>query len=104
MTEFKNGDKVTLRNDMVSWWFVGYHPHDRSRCIVYNIGRPYETEITNVMPYREPVKVAGWVNVYPDGVGATLFDKKGEADFSATLMKPYPVACIYVSGTEGVEP
>ena len=49
---------------------------------------------------KEPMKVSGWVNVYNDG-NLFFHSTKPKADeFAGADIK----CCVYVSGTEGVEP
>ena len=49
--------------------------------------------------WREPVSIAGWLNVY-DG-HQFFYPSRELADGRAGTRR---IACIYVSGTEGVEP
>ena len=53
-----------------------------------------------VSEWRDPIKVSGWVNIYPSGP-PTLYPTKQDADLNAHSTR---IACVYVSGTEGDEP
>lgn len=54
-----------------------------------------------ISEWREPVKVAGYVNVYEGGV-SDIHKSREKADQEAD--HGVRIACIYVSGEEGVEP
>jgi len=62
-------------------------------------GEYHETERDVVSEWKDPLKVEGWVNVY-DYVFSSIYPTRELANIGAT---PSRVACIYVSGTEGVE-
>jgi hypothetical protein len=53
-----------------------------------------------IAPWREPAEIKGWVNVYPYTM-SRCHKTRDEADRSAMADR---LACVYVSGVEGVEP
>lgn len=59
-------------------------------------------ELDLVAEWREPVRVSGWVNVYPPhmNVQMSLRRSRAEANLHAGVDR---IACIYVSGVEGVD-
>lgn len=72
-------------------------------CIVHENGRvSYDKERPSdlVAEWREPIIVKGWVNIY-ENVGRLFHATKDLADKNSAGER---VACIYVTGTEGVEP
>lgn len=59
-------------------------------------------DIKNIVGvWREPIKLSGWVNVYKDNYLGGIYLKKEEA---LSQERASRIACIYVSGTEGVVP
>jgi hypothetical protein len=72
----------------------------------YQIGREDPADI--VAEWREPVTLNGWINIYPDQIRG-VYESRHAADkfnrsITAKLGYDYRTACVYVSGTEGVEP
>lgn len=60
-------------------------------------------EFDLVGEWRDPIKVSGWVNIYPSGFISppNIWPTREKADFQADSRR---IACIYVSGEEGEEP
>lgn len=72
----------------------------------WTTGTPADLDL--IKPWKEPIKVEGWANTYPNGTTQMFYatkqnlgDARKQADLGAL---PQRSACVYVSGTEGVEP
>lgn len=50
-----------------------------------------------VEEWREPVRVSGFVNVYPDGFTSPVYPTRSRADLAADEQR---IACIYIEGAE----
>ncbi len=117
MTEFKNGDKVYTMGNCGKGvaLVIGPDPLEPTKYVhVLDVGeksytsRSYQCLWEQLTPYREPVKVSGWVNVYENGDCDTLLSSKPSAASAADYaLRSYGTKCIarvYVSGTEGEGP
>lgn len=63
-----------------------------------------DDDLLLVAEWREPVKVAGWVNVYSFGSRySRVYETREKADLDH-MNSPQRIACIYVTSKEGAEP
>lgn len=102
--KFKTGDKVTDNRTFKEgpYTVAAQHPlWDDVIIAVDSYGTPHCLSEPHLALYREPIKVAGWVNVYPKWLAPCVHDSKEEADAEATKDR---IACVYVTGTEGEKP
>jgi hypothetical protein len=53
-----------------------------------------------IAPWRDPVTVKGWVNVYEDGSPSRLYATRADADEALVFLCRDRIACVYVEGTE----
>ncbi len=103
MTEFKNGDKVWF--DGCVCLYVGKHPaFDTVVLFALESKQLLHVLAHRLYPYREPVKVSGWVNVYKGLASRLNYSFHATRDCADSGAYIDRIACIYVSGTEGVEP
>lgn len=100
MSEFKNGDKVTWKGE--TCYFVGKAPTAENLAVIVRRNKLEFILLDQLLPYREPVKVAGWINVYSEYILSNIYPDRQAADLGAIADER--IACVYVSGTEGVEP
>ena len=102
--KFKMGDTVRCLDWPKVWHngtVVGPHPEDPNCTVIYNVQQGLSTarnECVELIPERH--KIEGWVNVYENSQHS-LRSTREEAD---AFQLPDRIACIYVSGTEGIEP
>lgn len=88
-------------------WYISSWKEDGG----YSNGGHLPSECDIIEEWREPIKIEGWINVYPkdeEGLNPTpnylvstfVFDTKEEADEHASSRR---IACIKISGVEGEE-
>lgn len=91
-----------------AWAWVGSNETLPSACWTAEgrycrVGAGHEFDL--IEPWREPVRVSGWVNVYPPGShlneSRLFYDTREEA---VLMSAGQAVACVHVSGVEGEEP
>jgi len=80
---------------------------DNNVSLVAHDGRFYDNQVKGgstqdiVAEWKEPVKVSGWINIYQGNLHSGLYSAKILAD---SMRDPDRIACVYVEGTEGVDP